>query len=132
MLGVFVLILVFKFLESGILEFGQFILTNFDWYHFLFKAHAFAASNLTLGLATSSGGVCFVLYVGGNLTIVDSSFAIVDSCFCNYKKSNGFGRSTYNYECKTCFFSRNSCCIAKPASNVEMFCQRKTIKCCLR
>jgi hypothetical protein len=72
--GVLVLILVFLFLESRVLEFGQFILTNVDWYHFLLRAHAFATSNLTLVLATSNGGVCFVLHVGGNLTIINSYF----------------------------------------------------------
>jgi hypothetical protein len=34
-LGVLVLALVFLFLPSGVLEYGHFVLTDVDWYHFL-------------------------------------------------------------------------------------------------
>ncbi len=80
------------------MEFGQFILTDVDWYHFLRRAHAFVASNLTLVLATSSGGVCFVLYVGGNLTIVDSYFCNSRFLFLQLQKIKWIWKITTNVE----------------------------------
>jgi hypothetical protein len=70
---------------------------------------------------TFGGGVCFMLCVGENLIIAYSCLCNCSNC----KKLHGFRKSNYNYQCRTCFFLRKSCYVAKTTRSAGFFCWRK-------